>query len=60
MEQLGNNYEWALPYVDTYLTQNEIQIGSIAEIGSRDALDGMALAKRFNPLCQASCPTNPN
>ena len=42
-----NNYDWALPYVDNYLQAHGKKIELIAEIGSRDALDGIALAKKY-------------
>lgn len=47
MQETGNNYDWALPYVDEYLNRNDKKIELIAEIGSRDALDGIALAERY-------------
>ena len=46
MKENLNNYDWALPYIDNYLQAQGKKIELIAEIGSRDALDGIALAKK--------------
>ena len=39
-----SNYQWAL----TVISDLNIKINRIAEIGSRDSLDGIFLAKFFN------------
>lgn len=42
-----SNYEWAIPHIDLLLTEKN-KINVIAEIGSRDALDGIFLSKKYN------------
>jgi len=43
--QAGSNYSWALPELTRRLGQ--YPLGSIAEVGSRDGLDGLALSRHF-------------
>jgi len=59
----ASNYDWALPKI-ARICKN---IGSIAEIGSRDALDAISLARRFDasvcvfepdPINAAACRKN--
>lgn len=47
MLEIGKNYDWALPTVDQYMQSHNKKIELIAEIGSRDSLDGISLARRY-------------
>jgi len=47
LAKIGLNYHWALPYADQYMQKHNKNIEQIAEIGSRDALDGITLARRY-------------
>lgn len=42
----GGNYDWAFLDLERFIAPAEIRI--VAEIGSRDALDGLELARRFS------------
>jgi len=42
----GGNYDWALRDLGRFVTPAEIQL--VAEIGSRDAVDGLELARHFS------------
>ena len=43
--ELGNNYNWILPYLD----KSSAPFSYIVEIGSRDALDTVTLSNKLNP-----------
>lgn len=43
---VGGNYDWALRDLGRFVTPAEIQL--VAEIGSRDAVDGLELARHFS------------
>jgi FkbM family methyltransferase len=43
-----SNYEWAIPHIDLLLAKKNKKINIIAEIGSRDGLDGIFLSKKYN------------
>jgi FkbM family methyltransferase len=42
----GGNYDWAFHDLERFIAPAEIQL--VAEIGSRDALDGLELARHFS------------
>lgn len=42
----GENYDWVFPELARFIAPAEIQV--VAEIGSRDALDGLELARHFS------------
>lgn len=42
----GGNYAWALPELERFIAPAEIKL--VAEIGSRDALDGLELSRQFS------------
>ena len=61
----AGNYDWAFLDLERFIAPSEIKL--VAEIGSRDALDGLELARRFSsevvifepdPVNAETCRTN--